>query len=96
MFYEKVVVDVFSKNNLGNGAGLTVQQVVNASKDIVGKDGYTINVQQADRRERSDPAELVANSRKIEEILHWKPLYSDIETIIQHAWEWEKRLAGLH
>ena len=81
--------------NLGNGAGFTVQQIINVSKDIVGKDGYTINVQQADRRE-GDPAELVANSRKIEEILHWKPLYSDIETIIQHAWEWEKRLVGLH
>ena len=72
-----------------------MQQVINVSKDIVGKDGYTINVQQADRRE-GDPAELVANSRKIEKILHWKPLYSDIETIIQHSWEWEKRLVGLH
>ena len=81
--------------NLGNGAGFTVQQIINVSKDIVGKDGYTINVQQADRRD-GDPAELVADARKVEEVLRWKPLYSDIETIIQHAWEWEKRLVALH
>ena len=55
--------------NLGNGAGFTVQQVINVSKDIVGKDGYTINVQQTDRRE-GDPAELVADARKVEEVLH--------------------------
>jgi UDP-glucose 4-epimerase len=80
--------------NLGNGEEFTIQQIINVSKDIVGKEGYTINVQQADRRE-GDPAVLVANTRKVEEVLRWKPLYSDIEIIIQHAWEWEKRLVGL-
>ena len=80
--------------NLGSVEGFTVQQIINVSKDIVGKEGYTINGQQVDRRE-DDLGVLVANTRKVEEILLWKLLYSDIENIIQHAWEWEKRLVGL-
>jgi UDP-glucose 4-epimerase len=27
-------------------------------------------------------------------VLGWNPKYSDLATMIKHAWQWEQRLAG--
>ncbi len=41
-------------------------------------------------RRPGDPAVLVGSSRKAREILGWEPKYPQIETIVQHAWNWQE------
>jgi UDP-glucose 4-epimerase len=40
------------------------------------------------RRRLGDPAVLVASSDRARAELGWKPKFSDLETIIQSAWQW--------
>jgi len=71
--------------NLGNGAGYSVQQVI----DVAGKvAGNPVPVEHAPRRE-GDPARLVADASKVAEVLGWKPQWPDLEMIVRHAWNWE-------
>lgn len=72
--------------NLGNGRGFSVYEVIDAARRITGK---TINVVRAPRRD-GDPAVLVADSSLACEVLGWKPKYSDLDTIVGHAWQWER------
>ena len=37
-------------------------------------------------------AELIADNKKIINLLNWKPKYSDLETIVKSAWNWEKKV----
>ena len=75
------------KFNLGNGKGFSVREVIHAAEEVTGKQ---IQVLDAGRRD-GDPAVLVANSSAISKELNWEPKYTDIRTIIKHAWEWEKK-----
>lgn len=70
--------------NLGNGDGHSVMQVINVAEDVV---GHKINWEPAPRRP-GDPARLVASSEKLKADLGWKPRYTDLHTIITHAWIW--------
>jgi UDP-glucose 4-epimerase len=81
--------------NLGNGSGFSVQQVIDVVKSVVGKDGYSVTVVDGERR-NGDPAILVANSGKAKSELGWNPMYDKLETIISHAWAWEKKLANIN
>lgn len=73
--------------NLGNGAGYSVQQVI----DVVGKvTGKPVPVEHAPRRE-GDPARLVADASKAKAVLGWQPVLTELHTIVQHAWNWEIR-----
>jgi UDP-glucose 4-epimerase len=38
---------------------------------------------------------LVADASKAKAVLNWQPAFADLETIVRHAWSWEKQLAGL-
>jgi len=70
--------------NLGNGVGNTVNEVIETSKKVTGKD---IKVEVADRR-AGDPAQLIASSAKAKEVLGWNPKHADLEEIISSAWKW--------
>jgi UDP-glucose 4-epimerase len=71
--------------NLGNGSGYSVQEVI----DVVGKvTGKPVPVEHAARRE-GDPARLVADASKAKKVLEWQPVLTSLETIVQHAWNWE-------
>lgn len=78
--------------NLGNGTGLSVQQVIDVVKAVVAEDGKTLIVEEGERR-AGDPAILVADESRAKTILGWKPVLADIEIIVRHAWEWEKKQA---
>ncbi len=78
---------VSTKYNLGNGSGFSVQEVIDAAERVTGK---PIKVDDAPRRE-GDPAVLVARSTLAMEALGWQPHYSDLDTIIAHAWQWEQK-----
>ncbi len=80
--------------NLGNGQGFSVQQVIDVVSKVVAEDGCQLTVENGERR-AGDPAVLVADATKAKQTLGWKPDYAELETIVRHAWAWEKKLAGL-
>jgi len=73
--------------NLGNGQGFSVLEVIAAAEKVTQKE---IRVKNGTRRE-GDPPRLVADSRMIKQELGWTPHYPEIETIIKHAWNFEKK-----
>ena len=62
-------------------------EVAASVKKVTGKE-FTVTL--SDRR-AGDPARLVGSSKKAQEVLGWKPLYSDIDTIVEHAWKWHEK-----
>jgi UDP-glucose 4-epimerase len=73
--------------NLSNGSGFSVKQVIDTSQVITGKE---IKINHCERR-IGDPPILIGSSKKISEILDWQPHYSELEVIIDHAWQWHKK-----
>jgi UDP-glucose 4-epimerase len=76
--------------NLGNGAGFSVQQVIDAVEQVSGRKVTVIN---GPRRE-GDPARLVADSKRAKLTLNWEPKFTDLETIVAHAWQWEQKVSS--
>jgi len=70
--------------NLGNGAGFSVLQVIEAARTVTGQ---TITTEEAPRR-AGDPPELVASSDAIRADLGWKPEKPELEAMIFDAWTW--------
>jgi UDP-glucose 4-epimerase len=69
--------------NLGNGTGFSVQQVVDAAREVT---GHPIPVTIGERR-AGDPAQLVAASDKIRAELGWTPRHTDLVGIVRDAWD---------
>ncbi len=73
--------------NLGNGTGFSVKEVIQKTEAIT---GALLPYKEGSRRS-GDPAILIASSKKASQLLRWKPRYPELESIIQHAWNWRKR-----
>ncbi|MDM9382121.1 UDP-glucose 4-epimerase GalE [Chlorogloeopsis sp. ULAP01] len=73
--------------NLGNGNGFSVKEVIEAAKQVTGKD---IKVVECDRRP-GDPPALIGSGDKARKILGWQPQYSALPEIITHAWQWHQK-----
>lgn len=73
--------------NLGNGTGYSVFEVIQTAVKVTGK---KIPVVTSAKR-AGDPAILVASSRQAKDELLWRPKYSELATIIEHAWAWEQK-----
>ncbi len=73
--------------NLGNGKGFSIQQVIEAARVVTGR---PIPVTLADRRP-GDPPSLVGSGEKAQSLLGWQPQYADLETILEHAWQWHQK-----
>lgn len=73
--------------NLGNGHGFSVKEVIEATRKVTGQ---TIRAEIAERR-AGDPSVLVASSEKIKQELNWQPQYTDLEKIIETAWNWAQK-----
>ena len=69
--------------NLGTGSGVSNKEIVSY---VTTK--YNLNNLQVEGRRGGDPAQLVADVSKAQKELAWKPLYSNIETIIDSAYKW--------
>lgn len=72
--------------NLGNGKGYSVFEVIEAVKNVTGKN---ISVMNKPRR-AGDPPILIADSTLVQRELGWSPVYSELELIIESAWRWYK------
>ena len=81
--------------NLGNSSGFSVQQVIDVVQSVVNKDRYSVVVENGERR-AGDPATLLADAAKAKSELDWQSEYDDLEVIVRHAWEWEKKLANIN
>ncbi len=74
--------------NCGYGHGYSVREVL----DAVGRaNGSPLNIIEEARR-AGDPASLVANTARIQEVLDWTPQYDDLDTIAKTALAWEHKL----
>lgn len=74
-------IDAF---NLGTGIGYSVFDLVHTFEKVTGK---SIPYQITDRRP-GDSAVCYADTRKAEQILHWKAKY-DIERMCRDSWRWQ-------
>ncbi|MBE6441925.1 MAG: UDP-glucose 4-epimerase GalE [Desulfovibrio desulfuricans] len=71
--------------NLGNGAGFSVRQMVEAARRVT---GHNLPVIVGPRR-AGDPARLVASAARAGEVLGWKAR-AGIDEIIASAWRWHR------
>jgi UDP-glucose 4-epimerase len=70
--------------NIGTGAGSSNREVLKTVKRVSEID---LSVKVGPRRP-GDPAELVADSTKLQRTMGWTPRHSDLETIVRSAWKW--------
>jgi len=75
--------------NCGYGRGYSVLEVIDAVRRGIGHD---FPVRKVERRP-GDPVSIVAAAARIRERLKWTPELDDLDTIVAHAIEWERRLA---
>jgi UDP-glucose 4-epimerase len=74
--------------NVGYGRGYSVREVVDTVKRVSGAD---FDARMTARRP-GDPAQIVALSDRAKATLGWKPRLDDLDTIVEHALRWERRL----
>ncbi|MGL4669847.1 MAG: UDP-glucose 4-epimerase GalE [Methanobacteriaceae archaeon] len=72
--------------NLGNGNGFSVREVIKCCETVINKDINTIE----DSRRPGDPAVLVSDSTKARNMLNWEASNSNINNIVETAWNWHK------
>ncbi|MHB8654170.1 MAG: UDP-glucose 4-epimerase GalE [Terriglobia bacterium] len=77
--------------NLGTGRGFSVREVVAAVERSSG--GRKTPIRDAPRRV-GDPPSLVADPGRAVDLLGWHPQYSDLDTIVQTAWNWHAAHKG--
>ena len=73
--------------NLGTGEGQTVRDVILAAERVTGR---KVPRKEVGRR-AGDPPALVADARRANEVLGWKPVMSDLDSILGTAWKWHIR-----
>ncbi|GEM_PF-36572 len=74
--------------NLGNGNGFSVQQVIDTARAVT---GLPLCVQEGARRP-GDPAVLTADATQARQQLGWQPQWTELSSIISHAWQWEQKV----
>ncbi len=79
-----------ARYNLGNGNGYSVREVIESVRRVT---GHPIPVVTGARRE-GDPPVLVADATAARRALDWQPRYADLDTIVVHAWAWERQRAS--
>ncbi|MDD5543502.1 MAG: UDP-glucose 4-epimerase GalE [Acidobacteriia bacterium] len=71
--------------NLGHGCGYSVRQIVDRARTITAR---PFEVKYSERR-AGDPPSLVCDNSLARDRLHWSPRLSDLDSIIESAWNWE-------
>ena len=74
--------------NLGYGRGLSVLEVLDALDRLLPK---PIHREMKGRR-AGDPAMLISSNEALKKTLDWTARFADIEAILGHALEWERKL----
>lgn len=67
--------------NLGSASGFSVREVLDTAESVLGKPvPHTFGARRA-----GDPAVLLASNARAQELLHWRPVRSELATIIADA-----------
>ena len=74
--------------NCGYGHGYSVMQVLDAVDRVT---NLTI-ARSIEGRRAGDPDELISDNREIKARFGWQPRYDDLDTIVAHALQWERKL----
>ena len=74
------------KLNLGTGRGYSVREVIESCRRVT---GLPIPERIGERRP-GDPPCLVADARRAQDILGWRPRYLELDDVIETAWRWHK------
>jgi len=77
--------------NCGYGRGFSVLEVLDAVDRVT---NLTIDRRMEVRR-AGDPASLISDPTRIRETLPWQPQHADLDTIIDHALAWERKLGDI-
>ena len=77
--------------NCGYGRGLSVLEVLDAVDRVAGE---PVPREMKGRRAGDPPALVAANGRLVE-TLDWSPRFADIDTIVTHALQWERKLKDM-
>jgi UDP-glucose 4-epimerase len=76
--------------NCGYGHGYSVREVLAA---VERANGEKLNITEEPRR-AGDPPELIAEAKRVREVLGWVPQYDDLDTIVKTALDWERKIAA--
>jgi UDP-glucose 4-epimerase len=77
--------------NLGTGKGHSVREVIAAVAKV---SGPPVPFEEVERRP-GDPAILVADTRRAQRALGWKPTQSALGSIVRTSWDWHAQMAPL-
>ncbi len=72
--------------NVGVGKGFSVRQVVDSVERVTGR---KVPYNFGPRRD-GDPAELVADSSRLQQTFGWKPRFAELDSIVKTAWDFEQ------
>ena len=72
--------------NLGTGRGYSVFEVIESARQVTGRP----IPMRIEAPRPGDPPQLVADARKAETVLGWRPTMSDMPTILRTQWEWRR------
>jgi UDP-glucose 4-epimerase len=81
----------FEVMNLGTEQGATVKEVVLTAMEVL----QTRVAHEVVKRRPGDASSLVASSAKARQLLGWAPKHSDLKTILDTAWKWQKTLSQI-
>jgi UDP-glucose-4-epimerase GalE len=73
--------------NLANSRGYSIKEVIATAEKVCGRN---VPLETAGRRP-GDPPILIGDAGLARAVLGWRPVHSDLETQIQHAWKWIKQ-----
>jgi UDP-glucose 4-epimerase len=73
--------------NCGYGRGYSVKQVLDALRAVCGQD-FPI---ETEPRRPGDAAEIYAETKRIRDVLGWKPEHDNLKEIVASALAWERR-----
>lgn len=76
--------------NCGYGHGYSVREVL---AEVKKANGGKLNIVEEARR-AGDPPTLIAEAKKIQEVLGWQPQFDNLEEIVRSSLSWERKLAA--
>ncbi|HOB13415.1 MAG TPA: UDP-glucose 4-epimerase GalE [Novosphingobium sp.] len=74
--------------NCGYGRGYSVLEVLDAVDRVTNQQIVRV----MGPRRPGDPDSLISDNRRIKATLPWVPQYADLDTIVAHALQWERKL----
>jgi UDP-glucose 4-epimerase len=77
--------------NCGYGRGFSVLEVLDAVDRVTNR---TL-VRRMEPRRAGDPDALISDNSRIRATLPWQPRFADLDTIVTHALQWERKLGEM-